>query len=83
MSATLLLNFHLAQLDHNGHALRLSQANCVVLNFSVIDSGRVVGRDLIQELYGDVNSIQVVPWLFRSFGQVSMLWVAVLKASIP
>ncbi|CAE7674731.1 DDHD2 [Symbiodinium pilosum] len=39
VSATLLLNFHLAQLDHNG---------------------RVVGRDLIQELYGDVNSIQVV-----------------------
>ncbi|CAE7265788.1 DDHD2, partial [Symbiodinium necroappetens] len=39
VSVTLLLNFHLAQLDHNG---------------------RVAGRNLVHELYGDVDSIRVV-----------------------
>ncbi|CAK9003342.1 unnamed protein product, partial [Durusdinium trenchii] len=39
VSVTLLLNFHIVQLEHNG---------------------RIVGRNLVQEMYGDASSLQVV-----------------------
>lgn len=56
---TLLLNFYIAQLEHNG--LCLKSVSFVEQIYPIFTKGREVGRDLVQEMYGDASSLRVVP----------------------
>lgn len=56
---TLLLNFYIAQLEHNG--LDLKSVSFVEKIDPIFTKGRAVGRDLVQEMYGDASSLRVVP----------------------
>eukprot|EP00434_Breviolum_minutum_P042133 symbB.v1.2.037488.t1/scaffold5553.1/size25922/3 len=58
VSVTLLLNFYIAQLEHNG--LYLKSVSFVEQIDPIFTKGRQVGRDLVQEMYGDASSLRVV-----------------------
>ncbi len=63
VSVTLLLNFYIAQLEHNGQCLK--SVSFVEQIYPIFTKGRQVGRDLVQEMYGDASSLRVVPLFIR------------------
>ena len=58
VSVTLLLNFYIAQLEHNGGM------SCFHGHVGL--AGRTVGRDLVREMYGDASSLRVASCRLRS-----------------